>query len=82
MFWVYIIRNEAGRYYIGHTDNLEQRLMFHNTGQSHYTVRKGPWTLVLSEEYASRSEAVKRELQIKRWKSKVMIEALIRQENP
>jgi predicted GIY-YIG superfamily endonuclease len=26
MFWVYILENPAGRFYIGHSDNLKQRL--------------------------------------------------------
>ncbi len=30
MFRVYILQNPAGRFYIGHTDNLETRLANHN----------------------------------------------------
>jgi putative endonuclease len=77
-FWTYIIQNEAGTYYVGHTDDLDQRLDFHNTGQSHYTARKGPWKLVYSEAFDSRSLAMKRESEIKRWKSRVRIEDLIK----
>jgi len=56
---------------------LDQRLHFHNTGQSHYTARKGPWNLVYSEEFETRSQAARREQEIKRWKSRKMIQALI-----
>jgi putative endonuclease len=74
---MYIIQNPSGKFYVGHTDNLDQRLYFHNTGQSHYTARKGPWALVHSEEFPTRSEAARREAQIKSWKSREAIGALI-----
>ena len=77
IFWVYIILNPAGRFFVGHTDNLAKRLEFHNTGQSHFTARKGPWTLVHSEEYATQSVAMKRESEIKRLKSAIKIRELI-----
>jgi hypothetical protein len=36
IFWMYIIESESlGRYYVGHTHDLEQRRVFHKTGQSH-----------------------------------------------
>ena len=76
-FWTYIIQNPTGGFYVGHTENLEQRVTFHNTGQSHYTARKGPWKIVYSEEFPTRSEATKRESEIKRWKSAVKIRELI-----
>jgi len=75
---MYIIQSEkSGRYYVGHTDDLDQRLTFHNTGQSRYTARKGPWALVYSEQFPSRSASAKRESEIKRWKSRILIEKLI-----
>jgi predicted GIY-YIG superfamily endonuclease len=30
MFWVYILQNGAGRFYVGQTDNLSIRLANHN----------------------------------------------------
>jgi putative endonuclease len=38
---------------------------------------RGPWTLVYSEEYLSRSEAVRRESQIKKQKNRRFIEQLV-----
>lgn len=32
MFWAYILRCADGRYYIGHTDNLEHRTGAHQVG--------------------------------------------------
>ena len=42
-----------------------------------YTRRDKPWKLVYIENYKTRSAAMKRELEIKRKKSKKFIEALI-----
>ena len=78
MFTMYIIQSiQSGRYYIGSTDNLEKRLVRHNKGYSRYTKGKGPFKLVYKEEFAGRSEAVKREYYIKSLKSRSAIEKLI-----
>ena len=69
-FWVYILRSEAtGKLYIGHTSDLERRVMRHNTeeaGSKRYTHRhEGPWNLIYSEEKETRSDAMKREKYLK-----------------
>jgi len=80
---VYILRSEKdGNYYIGSTQNLDERLQRHNQGRSQYTKSKRPWQLVYSEEHPDRSSAIKRENQIKRRKDKDFIEALIRTSRP
>ena len=71
-FHVYILENPAGKFYIGHTDDLEARLRNHNlTGPTlgKFTRKNGPWALVWTEPHSSRSSAVRRERQIKSWKS-------------
>ncbi len=72
--FVYILQNPTGRFYIGHTDDLDRRLRQHNDslGKPHlgkYTHKNGPWALVWSEEHPDRSSAVFREREIKSWKS-------------
>ncbi|HRT10026.1 MAG TPA: GIY-YIG nuclease family protein, partial [Candidatus Paceibacterota bacterium] len=72
MYWVYILQNPRGTFYIGHTDNLPRRLASHNdTGPAHgiFTRQNGPWGLVWSEEHPTRSMAMARERQIQRMKS-------------
>ena len=72
MFWVYILENPKGKFYIGQTEDLEKRLAHHNCTDSfdgHFTRKNGPWKLVWSEEHPTRSSAMQRELQIKRKKS-------------
>ena len=82
MFYLYILQSEtSGRYYIGQTDNLDRRLAEHNdlnSTSSKTTKRfKGPWKLIYFEKYESRSDAMIRERQIKAWKSRKAINALI-----
>ena len=77
-FYVYIIQSEFdGSYYIGSTNNLTDRIERHNQGRSKYTKPKRPWQLVYCEEFPSRSNAQKRENEIKRRKSKDFIENLV-----
>ena len=70
------------RYYVGHTHNLELRLERHNAGQSRSTKAGIPWIIVYFEEYKSKSEAIKREYQIKHRKSRKYIEKLIAEGRP
>ena len=78
-FYVYILQSlKDGSYYIGSTNNLEDRIERHNQGRSQYTRTKTPWELVHSEEHQDRSGAAKREEQIKRRKSRDFIESLVR----
>ena len=77
-FFVYILRSErSGRFYIGHTENIEKRLLEHNTGRVAATRSKGPWELVYSQSFATRSEAARRETQVKQMKSRIWIERLV-----
>jgi len=78
-YFVYIIQSEKdGSYYIGSTQDITERLERHNQGRSKYTKLKRPWNLMYYEEYPDRSDAVKRENQIKRRKDKEYIESLIK----
>lgn len=77
-FWVYILRCADNSYYTGHTDNLEKRMAQHQAGEiAGYTSTRLPVTLVFSEEFTTREEALTRERQIKGW-SRKMKEALMR----
>ncbi len=76
---IYISQSEKdGRYYIGSTDNIEERIKRHNKGYSRYTKGKGPFKLVYKETYSTRSGAKKREYYLKSLKSRVALEKLIK----
>jgi putative endonuclease len=52
--------------YIGYTGNLQSRLLSHNElGKKGWTVKYRPWELVYSEEFLTKSEAIKREKELK-----------------
>ena len=79
MYYTYILYSETkDRYYIGHTKDLKLRLQRHNEGWSKSTKSGIPWIVLYSEEYPTKSEAMKREYQIKRMKSRRYIEDLIK----
>ncbi len=79
VYFVYILQSEKdGSYYIGHTEDLEDRLNRHNQGRSSYTKARAPWRLIYQEEFHSRSEAMGREREIKSHKNREYIECLVR----
>lgn len=65
---IYILRCRNGKFYIGITNNPIKRTERHNRGLgSQYTRHYGPATLVYIEWYKNKSEARKREIQLKGW---------------
>ena len=79
MFYTYIIFSEIlNKYYIGSTTNIEERLVKHNHNHKGFTGNKSDWKIVYFEEYMIKTDALKRELQNKKWKSRIKIEKLIK----
>jgi tRNA/rRNA methyltransferase len=73
-----MLRCADGSYYVGHTDNLEDRVASHHSGLIEgYTQRRRPVTLVWSQEFPDRDQAFAAERQIKGW-NRAKKEALIR----
>jgi len=69
-WYFYIVRCSDGCLYSGITLDLEERIHDHDAGSgSEYTSRRRPVTLVYSESYSTKSEARKREIQVKNWRS-------------
>jgi len=78
MFFVYVLQSTRLHiFYVGHTDDLTQRIREHQSGRSRFTASRGPWELVNVEVYSTRAEAMKREREIKRRKSRRYIEKLL-----
>ncbi len=76
MYYIYVIESKkTGRFYIGQTENLDDRVTRHNKGRVTSTKNKGPWELKYSREVKSRSEAVLLEKKLKGFKKR---EALVR----
>jgi putative endonuclease len=78
VFFVYIIYSPIiDQYYVGHTDDLSDRFFRHINSGSKATKKVNDWQLVYKEMYENRSEAYRREMEIKKKKSRKYIERLI-----
>ena len=79
MGYFYILYSQKiDQFYTGHTDDLDWRLERHNAGWGKYTKRGIPWILVYYETFATKQEAIRREREVKRMKSRKYIENLIK----
>lgn len=77
-FWTYMLHCRGGAYYVGHTDDLDRRLAEHDQGTAAvFTKDRLPVTLVWSETFGTRIEALEMERRIKGW-SRAKKMALIR----
>ena len=68
-FWAYVVENQDGRFYVGHTDCLERCVEEYTDrarAKSKYRSKQaGPWTLVYHETFENRSQAMRRERALK-----------------
>ena len=77
-FHTYILESATtGMLYIGQTSNVEKRLARHNAGGSRFTRGKGPWRLLFSVSFETRSEAVLMENKLKGFKNPAKIKEWI-----
>ncbi len=68
MYFVYLLECKDGSLYTGITTDVARRFIEHTSGTgAKYTRAKEPVRVVYQEEYPNRSEASKREAEIKRW---------------
>ena len=78
MFLVYILFSQTlGKFYIGMTSDIEKRMQKHLENHDGFTSNAKDWKIVFTQEFDDKSSALKREAQIKNWKSKKMILNLI-----
>lgn len=78
-YFVYILLTSGNTLYIGQTNNLEKRLEEHKnkSGKSAKYLRMfSSFQLVYKEEYTTREEAMRREIELKSW-TKAKKEVLI-----
>jgi len=81
MYYCYIIYSAAkNKFYIGSTSNLEDRINKHNSNHKGFTGNQLDWQLKWSQALDQKTDAMAREKQIKAWKSRKMIEKLIRED--
>ncbi|MBU1130513.1 GIY-YIG nuclease family protein [Patescibacteria group bacterium] len=79
MYKVYILFSQSlKKHYIGHAKSLTKRLLRHNRGLVKSTKSGVPWAIIHVEEFKTKSEAYKRELQIKSYKGGEAFKRLIK----
>ncbi len=77
-YYCYIIYStKLDKYYIGSTNNVEGRLRRHNSSNTGFTSTGKPWVIKYWEKFDNKTDAVKREFQLKSWKSRIKLEELI-----
>ncbi|QQS61537.1 MAG: GIY-YIG nuclease family protein [Candidatus Moraniibacteriota bacterium] len=79
MFYVYILKSKSQRYYyIGYTQDLRQRIKDHNQGKTRSLKSKIPIELVYYEAYNTKTQARKREYELKNnsYKKREIIERI------
>lgn len=66
-YYVYILQSafDTGRFYIGFTENLENRLKDHNSGKDPYTAKYKPWRIKTAIAFADRNKAFEFERYLK-----------------
>ena len=79
MFIVYVLYSETfKKIYIGYTSDLPQRLNSHNVfAKKGFTVKFRPWKVIYSENYSTKTEALKREKELKSSRGRAFIKALL-----
>ncbi|SRR5258705_12726207 len=77
-YFVYILYSaHLDLYYIGFSEDPENRLNKHLSDHKGFTSRTKDWKIVHKEIFQQKSEALKRERQLKAWKNKIRIKELI-----
>ena len=77
MHYVYIVQCVDGTLYTGYATDLDRRVVAHNAGRgAKYAASRRPVSLVYFESFDSKSDALKREHELKRL-SRVEKQALV-----
>ncbi len=75
MFTVYILYSESiQKYYTGQTQNLENRIAEHNSGETKSIKNGIPWNIIYTIEVPTRKEAMQLENKIKKRGAKRFLE--------
>ncbi|HMN48291.1 MAG TPA: GIY-YIG nuclease family protein [Ignavibacteriaceae bacterium] len=81
MYYVYVLYSKKlEKRYVGSTENVERRIDEHNRGKNRFTKGGMPWIKIHLEEYASRSEAMKREKYLKSGVGRKFLDSLVKLE--
>ena len=67
-YYVYMLISKGNKpvSYIGYTNNLNNRIMLHNSGKGAKFTRGRKWKLIYKEKFRSKNKAISREYYIKK----------------
>ena len=69
-YFVYVMYSiQLRKFYIGSSSDVETRIKKHLSNHAGFTGKAKDWIVLLIEEYPTKSEALNREMKLKRWKS-------------
>ena len=77
-YFTYILYSASlDLYYIGFSDNPQKRLKKHLANHNGFTSRAKDWIICYTESFLEKTEALRREKQLKGWKNRERIQQLI-----
>jgi putative endonuclease len=84
MYTVYVLYSiRFDKIYIGYTSDLEDRFKSHNElATKGWTIRFRPWLILHTENFDSKSDAMKREQQLKSAAGRTFIRELVSAKYP
>jgi putative endonuclease len=80
MYYVYVLRSQIdGKFYVGFTEDLGQRLSAHNSGKNPSTQVRKPLDLIFYEAFVNKFDALRRERYFKTTKGKTTLVQMLRE---
>lgn len=82
-YYIYILECVDKTLYIGLTNDLDKRIVAHNTLKTgaRYTKARRPVTMKYSEEFKTKSQALKREWALKKLSRKQKLDLILKVDN-
>jgi putative endonuclease len=78
MGYIYILKNEKGKYYIGSTTDIQRRMKQHREGHTSSTHRMGKLELVFYQKFENLKQARNIEYRLKKLKRHDYIDSIVK----
>ncbi len=80
MFVVYVLHSPRfDKIYIGFTSDLQNRVKAHNElATKGWTIKFRPWTVIYTETFDNKKDAIEREKQLKSAKGRIFIRSILK----
>ena len=80
MFVVYVLHSPRfDKIYIGFTSDLQNRVKAHNElATKGWTIKFRPWTVIYTETFDNKKDAIEREKQLKSAKGRLFVRSILK----